>query len=259
MIVAGIAFFQRCMKETDHVTTRVTPHKTALLIDADNVSHRILIPLFRALSVSHNLTLKRAYGDWSSEYLKKWKGDLNALAVEQIQSLHVSKKNNNATDFTLTIDAMDILHQCDIDEFVIVSGDSDFVPLITRLKQEGKRMTVAGCKQTSSELKNACCEFLLLHPEMKASDSGSESSLYATMGPAIKAAHNRMRFDDGWAYVSQVGSYLKQQDPLLYNPKLYGFKSFTLLIEAISDQFQIVRTGKPNVPHEVLFRPTDFS
>lgn len=259
MIVAGIAFVQHCMKETDLVTTRVTPHKTALLIDADNVSYRILIPLFRVLSASHALTLKRAYGDWSSEPLKKWKSDLNALAVEQIQSLYVSEKNKNATDFTLTIDAMDILHQCDIDEFVIVSGDSDFVPLITRLKKVGKRVTVAGCKQTSNHLKNACCEFLLLHPETKASNNASESSLYTTMAPAIKAAHKRIKCDDGWAYVSQVGSYLKQQNPFLYNPKLYGFKSFTLLIEAISDQFQIVRTGKPNVSHDVLFRPMDFS
>jgi uncharacterized protein (TIGR00288 family) len=135
--------------------------RLAVLIDADNTSPKLIKEMFEELAGYGTITVKRAYGDWTNQHLSGWKDHLlgNAISPQQ-QFAYTAGKN--ATDSALIIDAMDLLYSNNVDGFAIVSSDSDFTPLATRLRESGKRVIGVGQRKTPKAFVEACEKFVFL-------------------------------------------------------------------------------------------------
>lgn len=134
--------------------------KIVMLIDADNAQLNKLEDVIRELSAYGRIVVKRAYGNWRKDTLKKWESELKRLAIKAEQQFdYVTGKNT--TDIALTIDAMDLLHTELYDSFIIVASDSDYTPLAIRLHESGVYVMGVGEKKTPEAFRNACDEFIL--------------------------------------------------------------------------------------------------
>lgn len=135
--------------------------KFAVLIDADNTSHNKLDAILQEIAKYGTLSVKRIYGDWSSGLLQVWSEKLLPHAITPVQQFAYTK-GKDATDMRLIIDAMDLLYAGDLDGFCIVSSDSDFTPLASRIRESGLLVYGFGREQTSSSFVNACDKFIRL-------------------------------------------------------------------------------------------------
>src|SRR5689334_6025982 len=135
--------------------------RLAVLIDADNTSPKLTKEMFEELASYGTITVKRAYGDWTNPHLTGWRDVLlgNAISPQQ-QFAYTTGKN--ATDSALIIDAMDLLYSGNVEGFAIVSSDSDFTPLATRLRESGKRVIGVGQRKTPKAFVEACERFVFL-------------------------------------------------------------------------------------------------
>ena len=146
----------------------------AVLIDADNTSAKYAGAVLDEAAKYGRPTVRRAYGDWSSERLKGWKVELNRRAIQPIQQFAYTT-GKNSTDFSLVIDAMDLLYAGHLGGFVLVSSDSDFTRLATRLQESGKPVYGIGRQATPSAFQSACTQFIYLENiEETASDPAPE-------------------------------------------------------------------------------------
>jgi uncharacterized protein (TIGR00288 family) len=144
------------MTESSSATTRI-----AVLIDCDNVSPTHASAVLEELATYGTPTIKRAYGDWTTNQLSGWKGELNRLAIQPTQQFSYTV-GKNSTDSALIIDAMDLLWMGNVEAFAIVSSDSDFTRLATRLRESGKRVIGLGERKTPESLRNAVDQFIYL-------------------------------------------------------------------------------------------------
>ena len=133
--------------------------KVAVLIDADNAQHSKVKAILEEVSAHGHIVIKRAYGDWSSEYLKNWKQSLNELAIQPIQQFAYTT-GKNSTDASMIIDAMDLLYSNKYDAFALVSSDSDFTKLASRLRESEIFVFGVGEKKTPIPFRNACDDFI---------------------------------------------------------------------------------------------------
>ena len=133
--------------------------KIAVLIDADNAQHSKVKAILDEISAQGHVVIKRAYGDWSSEYLKNWKQSLNELAIQPIQQFAYTT-GKNSTDASMIIDAMDLLYSEKFDAFALVSSDSDFTKLASRLRESEIFVFGVGEKKTPISFRNACDDFI---------------------------------------------------------------------------------------------------
>jgi uncharacterized protein (TIGR00288 family) len=135
--------------------------RLAVLIDADNTSPKLIKEMFEELASYGTITVKRAYGDWTTPHLNGWRSILlgNAISPQQQFAYTYGK---NATDSALIIDAMDLLYSGNVEGFAIVSSDSDFTPLATRLRASGKRVIGVGRRTTPKPFVEACERFVFL-------------------------------------------------------------------------------------------------
>ena len=133
--------------------------KIAVLIDADNAQLTKLPLIIEELSSHGHVVVKRAYGDWSIDSLKNWKTVLNELAIQPIQQFAYTK-GKNATDASMIIDAMDLLYSSKFDAFALVSSDSDFTKLASRLRESEIYVFGFGEKMTPVSFRSACDDFL---------------------------------------------------------------------------------------------------
>ena len=133
----------------------------AVLIDADNTSAKYAGAVLDEAAKYGRPTVRRAYGDWSSERLKGWKVELNRRAIQPIQQFAYTT-GKNSTDFSLVIDAMDLLYAGHLGGFVLVSSDSDFTRLATRLRESGMTVYGLGAKKTPRAFRDACDKFTFL-------------------------------------------------------------------------------------------------
>lgn len=224
--------------------------RLAVLIDADNTSHRYVGDLLAELAKYGRPTVKRAYGDWTADGLRGWKAKLNrhAISPEQTFAYTVGK---NSTDSALIIDAMDLLYSGNVDAFAIVSSDSDFTRLATRLRESGKTVYAVGRSNTPIALQEACDRFIrleLLDPspdEATAADDAEPSAEPATL-PNLQSlltrGINNASDDDGWIPLGTLSNYLRTASPT-FDPRLYGFPRLLPLIEA---QAYLTTTGTGN-------------
>jgi uncharacterized protein (TIGR00288 family) len=207
--------------------------RLAVLIDADNTSAKLIKEMLDELAGFGTITVKRAYGDWSTQHLNGWRDVLlgNAISPQQ-QFAYTAGKN--ATDSALIIDAMDLLYSGNVDGFAIVSSDSDFTPLATRLRESGKRVIGVGKRQTPKAFVEACERFLFL--EVLADDGSAAEPLKADPPRPIQRvltkALNKVETDDeDWCSLSALGNHLNRTDPS-FDPRNYGFGKLSDLIKA---------------------------
>ena len=144
----------------------------ALLIDAENVSVKYIKPVLTELSKYGVITYKRIYGDWTSTQLSGWKEQLLSNSITPIQQFSYTQ-GKNATDSAMIIDAMDILYSNDVDGFCIVSSDSDFTRLVSRLRESGKMVIGMGENKTPEPFRKACDKFTILENLLNEQEPGS--------------------------------------------------------------------------------------
>ena len=222
--------------------------RLAVLIDADNTSPVHASALLEELARYGVPTVKRAYGDWTTQNLVRWKEELHRHAIQPIQQFAYTT-GKNSTDSALIIDAMDLLYSGNLDGFAIVSSDSDFTRLATRLRESGKTVYGLGRRRTPASLVAACDRFIYLEvldsaASASPADSGEDDA--ATPLPDLRkimvGAINSTSHDDGWTSLSAVGSHINTNDPS-FDSRNYGFRKLSDLIEAI-DLFDVERQDK---------------
>lgn len=232
--------------------------KIAVLIDADNAQYSKIKTIMDEISAYGHIVIKRAYGDWSSEYLKNWKTSLNELAIQPIQQFAYTT-GKNSTDASLIIDAMDLLYSDKFDAFALVSSDSDFTKLASRLRESEILVFGVGEKKTPIAFRNACDDFIFtenLDPdavitkkEKSTEVNKLEISKATPLIPILKKAWKKFQDDDGWANVSAAGSFVKRSNPD-FDPRTYGVSKFTEIISILDKSFEMkkyIGKGSANI------------
>jgi uncharacterized protein (TIGR00288 family) len=173
------------MTLSSSATTRI-----AVLIDCDNVSATHAGAVLEELATYGTPTIKRAYGDWTTNQLGGWKNELNRLAVQPVQQFSYTT-GKNSTDSALIIDAMDLLWMGNVEAFALVSSDSDFTRLATRLRESGKRVIGLGERKTPASLRNAVDQFIYL--ELLGDGEAAGAAEPTTGGSTGASARSRSR------------------------------------------------------------------
>jgi uncharacterized LabA/DUF88 family protein len=219
----------------------------AVLIDADNASAAIVKGLMVEVARFGIATVKRIYGDWTTPNLAAWKSVLLDHSIQPIQQFRYTT-GKNATDSALIIDAMDLLYAGNLDGFCIVSSDSDFTRLASRLRESGKRVYGFGEQKTPSPFVAACDRFIYTEvlaetpggsPKRKSAQELQRDRQFLDMvDKAIDAASD----DNGWAHLGGVGSNLTKQSPD-FDSRIYGYAKLSDLLEA-AGPYEVDRSEK---------------
>jgi uncharacterized LabA/DUF88 family protein len=220
--------------------------RLAVLIDADNISAKVAKDVFEELAGYGTLTVKRAYGDWTTTQLNGWKDQLHAYAIAPMQQFAYTV-GKNSTDSALIIDAMDLLYAGHLDGFVLVSSDSDFTRLATRLRESGMKVYGLGAKKTPRAFRDACDKFTFLEVlRADASEAGVATAEVAVPeqsapGPLrdpkggnlqsmLTKALNKTATDDDWSALGSLGSHLNRTDPS-FDSRTFGFAKLSDLVK----------------------------
>jgi hypothetical protein len=223
-------------KGVNTMATNTNP-KLAVLIDADNAQASVIQELLAEVSRYGTATIKRAYGDWTTTNLKGWKDVLHTLAIQPIQQFSYTS-GKNATDSALIIDAMDVLHSERVDGFCLVSSDSDFTRLATRIREAGLVVYGFGERKTPEPFVAACDKFIyteILRVEKETEKGKDEVTTVADvrkLQPLVVAAIDANARDDGWAALGGVGSHISKMDPA-FDARNYGFKKLSELVRSL--------------------------
>lgn len=200
--------------------------KLAVLIDADNAQASVIQELLAEVSRYGTATIKRAYGDWTTQNLRGWKEVLHKLAIQPIQQFAYTT-GKNSTDASLIIDAMDVLHTGSVDGFCLVSSDSDFTRLATRIREAGLVVYGFGERKTPEPFVAACDKFIYTEilrakpEEPKAEEVMVEVAELPKLRPMVITALEATARDDGWSSLSALGSQLTRNHPS-FDPRNYG-------------------------------------
>jgi hypothetical protein len=195
--------------------------RLAILIDADNAASSGIQELLAEVSRYGTASVKRAYGDWTTPNLKGWKEVLHKLAIQPVQQFRYTT-GKNATDSCLIIDAMDLLHAGDFDGFCLVSSDSDFTRLATRIREAGLVVYGFGEKKTPDPFVAACDKFIyteILKPQ--AVPTVEEGNPIAALEPMLRTAIDASAREDGWSALAGVGSMIVKNNPS-FDSRNYG-------------------------------------
>jgi len=191
------------------------------------------------------VTVRRIYGDWTTVNMNSWKDTLNFHAFQPIQQFRYTI-GKNATDSAMIIDAMDILHSGVVDAFCLVSSDSDYTRLATRIRETGIFVMGIGEKKTPKPFVNACDVFVYtenLLPEKKkprATQKRNQTKPKSESDPLplLEQAFDMAVQEDGWARLDHMGNALYQLDPG-FDPRTYGQRQLSRLIKSLKDQFEM--------------------
>ncbi len=245
--------------------------KLAVLIDADNVPPTRIKAMLEEITKYGTPTFKRIYGDWTSTRMTSWKEVLLPYAITPIQQYSYTT-GKNATDSALIIDAMDILYSGKVGGFCIVSSDSDFTRLATRLREAGVTVYGMGEKKTPLPFISACDKFIYIEileapiPEEKPVPAPSSLTKrkaapaatvptpvatapkpMSTITPAlvklVKDSINDLAGDDGWVFLGNLGILLIKKQPD-FDSRNYGYKKLTHLIKSMPELELQERKGK---------------
>ena len=225
--------------------SETTLKNIALLIDADNTTPQGIDPVLTVMAELGQVNIRRAYGNFAKDNLARWDRITNAYGIRPQQQFDVSK-GKNATDMAMTIDAIDLLYQGKVDGFGIMTSDSDFTPLVTRLRQDGIIVYGFGESKTPQAFKSVCTRFIDIQQliENAQEDSGTatdtrgsqvDDALLALLGAAYKEAS---RDDEGYARLQQVGQIAGNRSS--FDVRNYGYKSLSELFRTL-DNFKLER------------------
>ena len=232
--------------------------KLAVLIDADNAQPSILDGLLSEIAKYGTANVKRIYGDWTLPHLKGWKEHLLQYSIQPIQQFGYTS-GKNSTDSSLIIDAMDLLYSGKFDGFCIVSSDSDFTRLASRIREAGLIVYGFGERKTPKAFVSACDKFIFTEV-LRSKDNGNEkisrkttselkqdTKLVNLLRNAVEASSD----DSGWACLAAVGSNIAKQASE-FDPRNYGYKKLGELMSA-TNIFQIEERTVGNGPSKALY------
>jgi uncharacterized LabA/DUF88 family protein len=248
-----------------------TNRKLALMIDGDNAQAALLPQMLAEVSKYGLMTIRRVYGDWTTTQLKSWKEVLHDYALKPEQQFAYTS-GKNATDSALIIDAMDFIYTAGIDGICIVSSDSDYTRLATRIREKNLFVMGIGRSITPRSFVNACDIFVYTEnlqspPEIDSKvevPSSKKNPNTLTKVSASELKHLKKLFrtafdsavqDDGWANIGNMGNFLRQLDPA-FDPRTYGHKQLTPLVSQLAkDVPNFVKLEKRQTPHgnEVIY------
>jgi uncharacterized LabA/DUF88 family protein len=220
--------------------------RLAVLIDADNAQPAITDGLLAEVAKYGTAHVKRAYGDWTGTNLRGWKDHLLAQSIQPIQQFAYTT-GKNATDSAMVIDAMDLLYSGRFDGFCLVSSDSDFTRLASRLRESGLTVYGFGERKTPKPFVAACDKFIYIEnlahesnaaagpadaaaataPRASAAQLKGDAALVGQLRHAVEAASD----DDGWAQLGHVGLLITKQQPD-FDARSYGYGKLSDLMAA---------------------------
>ena len=231
----------------------------AVLIDGDNAQASLLPQILAEVSKVGLITIKRIYGDWTTTNMNQWKKSLHKHAIQPVQQFMYTT-GKNATDSAMIIDSMDLLHSNDVQGFCIVSSDSDYTRLATRIREDGLFVIGVGEKKTPEAFVNACNQFiysenLAVNKETKKEgrrnkEEGRDSS---DPLPLLVQGFETAAKEDEWTYLATMGSSLRQLDPA-FDPRTYGHQKLQSLLKDYPETFVLKqdRSKKPPVINVAL-------
>ncbi|WP_068250990.1 NYN domain-containing protein [Janibacter corallicola] len=216
-----------------------TSIRIAVLIDCDNVSSKHATAVLEELAKYGTPTVKRAYGDWTTTQLGGWKAELQRNAIQPVQQFAYTV-GKNSTDSALIIDAMDLLWQDNVEAFALISSDSDFTRLATRLRESGKRVYGLGMRKTPESLRRAVDQFIYLEllqeqardrdeePDPETDEQEPQPGI--NLESALTKAINATSGDDGWSTLGTVGQHLSRAHAD-FDPRTFGHQKLSTLVE----------------------------
>ena len=243
--------------------------KLAVLIDADNVPYKNVKEMLEEISRNGTPTIKRIYADWTKPNASGWKNVLLENAITPIQQYSYTT-GKNSSDSALIIDAMDILYSEKVNGFCIVSSDSDFTRLATRLREAGMKVIGFGEKKTPKPFISACDKFIYLEilNNTEEAENTEEPENALTKKP-VKKKHkaepiskvdgrtiklitqsiNDLGDEDGWTFLGNLGSFIIKKKPD-FDPRNFGFSKLLPLIKSIGKiEIDERVTGVNNIRH----------
>jgi uncharacterized LabA/DUF88 family protein len=237
--------------------------KLAVLIDGDNIPSVYVKEMMEEIAKYGNPTIKRIYGDWTNPKLSKWKSLLLENAITPIQQYGYTR-GKNATDSAMIIDAMDILYSEKVNGFCLVSSDSDFTRLATRLREAGVKVFGIGEKKTPEPFIVACDKFIYIEilkyqsedresefTESKSSPEDNIDTITPKVIKLISSTISDLADDDGWAFLGDVGNLLQKKQPN-FDSRNYGFQKLTPLIKSIK-KFEIEQRENPKGRFKLIY------
>ncbi|MCB2209587.1 NYN domain-containing protein [bacterium] len=220
--------------------------RVAILIDGDNAQASLIEEILVEAGKYGNATIRRVYGDWTTPNMNSWKDTLNIHAFQPIQQFRYTV-GKNATDSAMIIDAMDILHSDQVDGFCLVSSDSDYTRLATRIRESGLLVVGIGKKNTPRAFVSACNVFIYTENlnRRRRNNGGSHrksNNMSAQDRELMDMVSQAMDMvgpdDDGWTRLSEVGTALRRIDPG-FDPRSYGHRQLSHLVKGHSRDLEM--------------------
>ncbi|GGZ70543.1 NYN domain-containing protein [Algibacter mikhailovii] len=233
--------------------------KIAVLIDGDNIPSKYISEMMEEIAKYGTPTIKRIYGDWTKPHLSKWKNVLLENAITPIQQYGYTT-GKNATDSAMIIDAMDILYSEKVNGFCLVSSDSDFTKLATRLREAAMVVYGMGEKKTPDPFIVACDKFIYLEilkkdtEKQEGTKNQQKQHLYNITPKIIRLLKNSVEDaadDDGWAFLGDVGSLILKKQPN-FDSRNFGFEKLTPLFKSLN-QFELEQRDQPNARFKLIY------
>jgi uncharacterized LabA/DUF88 family protein len=243
--------------------------RLAVLIDADNIPYSNVRGMLEEIAKYGTPTFKRIYGDWTKPTVAGWKSVLLENAITPVQQYSYTK-GKNSTDSAMIIEAMDILYSGKVDGFCIVSSDSDFTRLATRLREAGMKVIGIGERKTPHPFIVACDKFIyleiitpsqnLIEPVTEARKKGKpivkkkkneetdQQSATRTVKRLIASSITDLADENGWAYLGDVGNLILKKQPD-FDPRNFGFPKLTPLIKSLDFEIDERESGQNHVKH----------
>ena len=243
--------------------------RLAVLIDADNIPYSNVKGMLEEIAKYGTPTFKRIYGDWTRPTISGWKSVLLENAITPIQQYSYTK-GKNSTDSALIIDGMDILYSGKVDGFCIVSSDSDFTRLATRLREAGMKVIGIGERKTPHPFIVACDKFIYLEiitsstvsietaPEVrkkgkpvvrkKKKEDTEQQTPASIVKRLIASSITDIADENGWAYLGDVGNLILKKQPD-FDPRNFGFPKLTPLIRSLDFEIDERESGQNHIKH----------
>ena len=243
------------------IDTTFGSKRIAMLIDGENAQSSLIDKMVAETGKYGLVTIRRIYGDWTTPQMKSWKEVLNDHAIQPIQQFRYTI-GKNSSDASLIIDAMDILYEGTVHGFCLVSSDSDYTRLATRIREKGLFVMGIGRKNTPPAFVKGCEVFVYTEnllpekrvikfvPHQKEAVAGSITN---DPLPLLKNAFDMAEQEDGWAFLGTLGGRLRQLDPG-FDSRTYGFNQLSQLVKAQKDTFEIKENKSRSGPSLIYIR-----
>ena len=228
----------------------------AMFIDCDNVSAKYIDSIFKDLSQYGKINIRKAYGDWSSKFLHGWQNVLLEYNIQPYQQFAYTN-NKNASDIAIVIDVIDSIYTKNIDIVALITSDSDFTPLVSRIISDAIIVLGYGEEKTPDSLVKACSQFIYVEKFIQIEEKNQDfddnnkytydfKNTYKGHDYDARKDYNLNKFllnaveqvsgDNGWADLKNVGLYISQTSS--FSPINHGFKKLGSLIKYI-DIFEV--------------------